>query len=237
MKIVKPSYQIIMDCSGEEMLKKIERIARTCYKSEDKITKDSAFKFIKGLLDVGHESIVEHCLVTVRFTTERITSQCMTRHRLSSFAQESTRWCNYSKGKFGNEISVIDIAGSIKNDNKMNVALQKGTLKSTDINNILVEWEKAIEDSEKHYMKMLELGASTDVARSVLPMCLKTEINMTANLREWRAFFKLRCEQYAHGGIRELTLPLLADFHNRIPVVFDDLYDNFIKEGKTTWSK
>jgi thymidylate synthase (FAD) len=217
MNSIKPSYTIETEIDGMEIVKQIEKIGRTCYKSEENITNDSAVKFVSGLIKRGHEAMIEHNAITVRFVCDRGVSHELVRHRVASFGQESTRYCNYSNDKFGNQINVIDISGGIKLDTKMK------DFSPENINSIINEWTTAMEDAEKHYMKMLELGATAQMARAVLPNSLKTEIVVTMNLREWRHFFKLRTEIVAHPQMRELTIPLLEDFKKLIPCVFDDI--------------
>ena len=221
MNIIKSNYEILTQISdnGIEELKHIERIGRVCYKSEDKISEDgeTAKKFVKMLIDRGHEAMIEHSFLSVKFTVDRGVSHELVRHRIASFAQESTRYVNYSLDKFGNEINVIDIAGGIELDAKMN-----GTPDSI-IDVILHEWIEAMEDAEKHYMRMIELGATPQIARSVLPNSTKTEITITANYREWRNFFKLRTAPIAHPQMREVTIPLLKELQNRLPIIFDDI--------------
>lgn len=217
MNIIKAGFKIESEINGEEILKQIEKVGRTCYKSEDKITEESAVKFVKGLVSRGHEAMIEHSIVTVRFTCDRGVSHEIVRHRLASFGQESTRYCNYSNAKFGSGINVIDIASGISLDSKMKDLSQEA------ITIILQEWLNAIEDAEKHYLKMIELGATPQIARSVLPNSTKTEIVVSMNLREWRHFFKLRADTPAHPQMREIAIPLLKEFKRLIPVVFDDI--------------
>jgi thymidylate synthase (FAD) len=205
MKIVKASYTIESEINGLEILKQIERVGRTCYKSDDKITDESAIKFVEGLISRGHEAMIEHNSLSVRFVCDRGVSHEIVRHRLASFGQESTRYCNYSKFKFGNEITVIEPL----------------FFKTNSTQRII--WEKAIRDSETSYFMLLDSGALAQEARSVLPNSLKTEIVVTMNIREWRHFFKLRTEMVAHPQMRELTIPLLTELKTLIPVVFDDI--------------
>lgn len=209
MKILKPSFVIQDDLDGEELLKKIESAGRTCYKSETKITAGSAKEFIKKILASGHESVIEHEKVTVRVICDRGVTHEIVRHRIASYSQESTRYCNYSKNSFGNEISAIEPcfwqSGSQEDKQKMEA------------------WKQAMEEAEKAYMTLIELGATAQEARSVLPNSLKTEIVMTMNLREWRHFFKLRTSNAAHPQMREIACPLLDEFKKRIPVIFDDI--------------
>lgn len=226
MKIINASYEILNKdkINGIEMLKDIEKVGRTCYKSESNITNDSCVKFVKMLIKNGHEAMIEHNSISVKFTCDRGISHEDVRHRLASFGQESTRYCNYSKDKFGNEINVINIYSGIKLDPKMK------SLPANIIADILDEWMKAMVDAETHYNKMIELGATPQIARGVLPTSTKTEIVMTTNLREWRHYFNLRCDTPAHPQMRELTIPLLIDMGSLIPVVFDDIEDKFYKQ-------
>ena len=169
------------------------------------------------LIDRGHEAMIEHSSLSVKFVVDRGVSHELVRHRIASFAQESTRYVNYSLEKFGNEINVIDIRDGINLDNKMK------NMDSDTITAIMGEWCLAIEDAEKHYMKMIELGATPQIARSVLPNSTKTEITITANYREWRNFFKLRVPNTAHPQMREVTIPLLKELKRRLPIIFDDI--------------
>ena len=221
MNILKAGFEILTPISegGIEELKHIEKIGRVCYKSEGKITEDgeSAKKFVKMLINRGHEAMIEHSSLSVKFVVDRGVSHELVRHRIASFAQESTRYVNYSLEKFGNEINVIDIRDGINLDNKMK------NMDSDTISAIMGEWCLAMEDAEKHYMKMIELGATPQIARSVLPNSTKTEITITANYREWRNFFKLRVPNTAHPQMREVTIPLLKELKCRLPIIFDDI--------------
>lgn len=209
MKVIKADFIIEDDFNGEDLLKQIEKAGRTCYKSEEKITADSAMDFVKRILASGHESVIEHEKVSVRVICDRGVTHEIVRHRIASYSQESTRYCNYSKNSFGNEISVIEPcfwqSGSQEDKQK------------------LAAWKQAMEEAEKSYMRLIELGATAQEARSVLPNSLKTEIVMTMNLREWRHFFKLRTSNAAHPQMREIARPMLDEFKKRIPVIFDDI--------------
>lgn len=223
MRILKPQHVIIGkdQIEGHKILKHIEKIARTCYKSEDLINDESAEKMIKKLIKMNHLAMIEHASVSVLFTCDRGVTHEIVRHRVASYAQESTRYVNYSKDKFGNEIGYIDIAGGIALDTKMK------DLPVETIDAIISEWHQACIDAEKHYMKMLELGATPQIARSVLNNSTKSDINVTMNLREWRHFFELRCDSPAHPQMRELVIPLLKEMSEVIPIVFDDLVEKF----------
>lgn len=215
MRIVKPSYVIEFLQDGEEILLFLERIGRTCYKSEEKITPGSARKFVKMLLDRGHHSVIEHANMTVRFICDRGVTHELVRHRLCSFSQESTRYCNY--GHEG-EITVIqpcfwlDGTYGYDPDDSTKVAFPSWE-----------RWKKACQDAEGSYLRLLDIGASPQEARSVLPNSLKTEIVTTANLREWRHIFTLRTSKAAHPQMREIMVPLLAEVQSRVPVLFDDI--------------
>jgi thymidylate synthase (FAD) len=212
MRIIPPSHEIIAMPDGTGLVRTIELAGRTCYKSEDKITDDSAERFVKMIIKSGHESVIEHSSASVRFICDRGVTHELVRHRIAAFSQESTRYCNYSKDKFGDEITVIR------------------PLFFEQESPAYARWEQAMQEAETAYMELLEAGAKPEEARSVLPNSLKTEIVMTANLREWRHVFRLRCARRAHPQIREIMLPLLAEMHERIPAVFDDLYEQFAED-------
>lgn len=207
MRIIKPSYEIMTTISdgGVDELKRIEAAARTCYKSEDKISEDgtSARKMVKALVTRGHEAMLEHSQLTVKFICDRGVSHEIVRHRICSFAQESTRYCNYSGDKFGQELTFIE--------------------PSFFTNNVTLYsfWKDACQKCEDIYMYMVSNGVTPQEARSVLPNSLKTEIVVTANYREWRNIFKLRCAKDAHPQIRELMIPLQKELAEKIPEVFD----------------
>lgn len=213
MKIIKPYFVIEDELNGEEILKKIERAGRTCYKSEDKITAESAKNFVAGIIRSGHHSVIEHEKITVRVICDRGVTHEIVRHRLGSYSQESTRYCNYTKDKFGNEITVIKPLFWEPSSAEA-VAGKEGKYE---------EWKRACENAEKSYFKLLELGAKPEEARSVLPNSLKTEIVITYNLREWRHFFTLRTSKRAHPQLKEITIPLLREFQKLIPIIFEDI--------------
>lgn len=208
MQAIKPYTQIYKDFDGQKVLQKIEAAARTCYKSEGKIQEGSAAKLVSGLIKSGHEAMLEHASVTVKFVVDRGISHELVRHRLASFAQESTRYCNYSKDDFGSEITFIIPDYLEYKSEGWNI------------------WKESMKQAEDAYFKMLDFGLSPQQARAVLPNSLKTEVVMTANLREWRHFFKLRAlgtTGKPHPQMLEVAVPLLEDMKNLIPVVFDDL--------------
>ena len=208
MKIIKPYYEIMSDLDEPKILQQIEKIARTCYKSEDKITEDSAKRMVKALIKNGHHAMLEHFSFTVKFVVDRAISLEIVRHRIASFAQESTRYCDYSKDKFNKEITFI-VPLFFKN----NLANYE-------------TWVNACETAERDYFLLLANGAKPEEARTVLPNSLKTEICVTMNLREWRHFFELRALDKtgkAHPQMKEVTVPLLEELKTKLPAIFGDL--------------
>lgn len=237
MKIIEPSYEIMRSIpeNGIWVLKELEEAARVCYKSEDKATDDgeSARKLVDHLLKNDHEVPIEFYDITVKFVCDRGVSHEMVRHRLASFCQESTRYCNYSKGKFGGEIMVIEpvifseMDAGVKAYLRRQIAFRKlevNDVKLEPMQRLYTEWIGGVLDAEAAYMYMLQDGATPEIARSVLPTCLKTEVMMKANLREWRHILKLRTSEKAHPEMRRLMLPLLCELHSKIPIVFDDIW-------------
>lgn len=205
MKTIKPKFIIESEVNGTEILKLIEKAGRTAYKSEDLINDESSLSFVNMIVKREHFSVIEHFNITVRIICDRGITHEIVRHRLASYTQESTRYCNYSKGKFGSEITVIKPCFWSENDKRY------------------IVWKEAMLFSEKSYNKLIELGSSPQEARSVLPNSLKTEIVMTMNLREWLHFFKLRTSDAAHPQMKEIAKPLLKEFQKLIPFIFENV--------------
>ena len=201
MRIVEPSFEILNAPKREEVLRHLELCGRVCYKSEDKMTEESASRFVKFLIERGHESPIEHISISVRIICDRGVSHEWVRHRIASYSQESTRYCNYNSEKFGGGIAFIRPYFA---DNE----------RLFDI------WKAEMECAEKAYMEMLANGAKPEDARSVLPNSLKTEFICTMNLREWRHFFALRCAKAAHPAMREIAVPLQEAFREMLPELF-----------------
>lgn len=204
MKIVNQSIELLTKTPYEDAVRLVEEAGRTCYKSESKGTVEGAEKFIRGIIKRGHESVIEHFTITVRVITDRGTTHQIVRHRLASYSQESTRYCNYSKDKFGNEITVI-----------------KPNFDEDSLN--YKNWKSCCEDSEIAYLHLLGDGATPEQARAVLPTCLKTELVMTMNTREWRHFLKMRLDKAAQKEIRDLAQMILDQFKEKYPVFFEDM--------------
>ena len=205
MKIVKPSFEILDNIDGQELLKKIELYGRVCYKSEDRITEDSAIKFVSNILQSGHESVIEHEKISVRIICDRGVTHEIVRHRIASYSQESTRYCNYSKDKFGNELTLIKPIFWEEESDAYKI------------------WYNSMKNIEDTYNQLISMGVKPQEARSILPNSLKTEIVVTMNLREWRHFFRLRTSIKAHPQMREIACAMLSEFKKMIPVIFDDL--------------
>jgi len=205
MKIIEPSFSIQGSIDGKQILKNLEEAGRLCYKSEYLIKEDSAEKFIAKIIARGHEAVIEHEKITVLIVCDRGVSHEIVRHRIASYAQESTRYCNYSKDKFGNELTFI------------RPYFWKDDVEKYDL------WLRTMEIVEKSYLDLLQMGATPEEARTVLPNSLKTEIFVTMNIREWRHFFKLRADKASHPQMREIARPMLDYFKELVPIVFDDI--------------
>ena len=213
MQIIDPKIEV-EKIDGVEIMKKIERACRTCYRSEGKITDESYKTLLNNCITRGHESVLEHEKVTVRMTCDIGVYKDLTRHRIASFSIESTRYCNYGKDKFNNEIKVIKPCN-----------IEEGT-ESYNL------WKEACEKIEENYIKMSELGAAPDELRMILPHSTAAEVTMTADIREWKHILGLRTSTHTHPAIRQLLIPLLLYFKEKMPEIFDNVsYDtNFPKE-------
>lgn len=205
MKVIRPSYDILDKVNGEEILQRIEKIGRVCYKSEEKITETSARKFVEQIIKSGHESVIEHEKISIRIICDRGVTHELVRHRIASYSQESTRYCNYSNEKFGKELTVIKPVFWEENSQEY------------------LCWLETMNKIEKTYNYLISKGATAQEARSVLPNSLKTEIIATMNLREWRHFLKLRTAPNAHPQMREVACGILRELKKNIPVIFDDI--------------
>ena len=189
---------------AERELRKIEAAGRACYRSEHKITGNSYLQFIHNIMQRGHLSVIEHAFATAQIITDRGITHEIVRHRLASYSQESTRYCNYSQDRFGGELTFIEPPG---------------------LGSAYLEWRQAMEDAERHYLAMLEMGTSPEIARAVLPNSLKAEIWITANVREWLHIFKLRTSQAAHPQIRHVMTMGLRQMNELMPVIFGSVVE------------
>jgi len=201
-KLIAPSFHIETNFDGVTLLKEIEAYARTCYKSEGKITDTSYEEFVRRLLHTNHhEGIADHHIITVRFVIDRGVSHELVRHRIAAYLQESTRYCDYAKA---GEIQVIDIRPHMTEEQ-------------------YAEWWESMCDAELHYNKLRAMGCRPEIARSVLPNSLKTEVVTTFDLTAWRNFFQKRTQVRAHPQMREVAVPLLREMRARLPIIFEDL--------------
>ena len=207
MILVKPSFKILR--ASELPLELIELAGRTCYKSEDKITDDSAKKFVESVTRRGHHSVIEHAVVTVKIICDRGVTHEIVRHRLASYSQESTRYCNYK----GGVTFVIPPWCDIPEGDYGFKSLNEWWDSTTQV------WCIAMLDCERQYRLLLNQGWSPQQARSVLPNSTKTEIVITANVREWRHIFTLRC----NPQMNEVMRPLHQEMKRLIPIIFDDI--------------
>lgn len=223
MKLIKPSYEIITKIDKDIIFKDLEKTARTCYKSEDKITNGSAEKMIKSLIERGHEAMIEFFDITIKFICDRGISHELVRHRLSSFAQESSRYCDYSKDKFDNQVTFIIPFWGHDFDKEIEIKDSTDIYKYVHSNGPEFAYLMAMWNAEYSYKQLLEHGWKAQEARAVLPNSTKTEINVKMNLRAWRNFFRLRVANAAHPQMRELTRPLLDELKVKLPIIFDDI--------------
>lgn len=202
MKIVPQSHEWITPLNRDVTLKRIEQIARICYQSEGAIKPGSDAKMVAMLCKNHHYAMIEHISLSCKFITDRGVANEIVRHRIGSYAQESTRYCNYNKDKFDNQITVIDHGYT-------------GDLHAC--------WLEAVDDAETSYQIMIAKGATPEQARDVLPLCLKTEIVCTWNLREWHEVLRLRTAKDAHPAIRALMIPVLHELQEVYPEIFNDI--------------
>ncbi len=205
MQIISPSVEILGNPDPRQMLRNMEAAGRVCYKSEANIKENTAGPFLRRLVQSGHESVIEHEKLSVKIICDRGVTHEIVRHRIASYSQESTRYCNYTKDKFGNELTFIKPLFWNEGDTCYTL------------------WKEQMASIEKGYFALIEAGATPEEARSVLPNSLKTEIVVTMNMREWRHFFRLRGSKAAHPQIREIVRLLLPKFRELLPDLFEDI--------------
>ena len=211
MRIVEPWIKV-EDFDGKKIMKKIERACRTCYRSEGKVSEESYKTLLKNCITRGHESVLEHEKITVRIYSDVGSYKDLTRHRFGSFSIESTRYCSYDKDKYGNEIACIN---PVYIEDKETYEI----------------WKETMQEIEKGYIKMKQLGATTDMCREILPHSTAAEYVMTANIREWKHILSLRTTKHVHPAIRQVLIPLLKLFKKEMPEIFDDVaYDEDFNE-------
>lgn len=207
MKFVKPWIEV-EKINGKQIMKNLELAAKQCYRSQDNIKEESYDKFLRGCISRGHESVIEHEKITIRMCCDIGVYKDLTRHRLASFSIESTRYCNYSKDKFDNNITFVYPCN-----------IEEGTQEYG-------LWQNAMAEIEQNYNAMAEIGCKPDQLRLLLPHSTAAEVVMTANIREWRHILKLRADSHAHPAIQQLMIPLLLYFKQEMPALFDDIEYN-----------
>lgn len=220
MQIVKAEIKPITEINGEEALLTIQRVAKTCYKSyKDCDDVESAKRIVSALISSGHHAMLEFYSITMNYVSNIASYKDLSRHRHGSFGIESTRYANYSKDKFGNELKFLSpIEISFDEADKYKI------------------WLQAMQAAEDNYMAMAKLGAKPDQLSLIIPHSTAAEFNICANLREWRHILSLRSSIAATGHarpcIKEIMDPTLELFHEKIPVVFDDLYEQYLEKKK-----
>ena len=235
MKFIEPSFEILSkDFKRENVLTAIECAARTCYKSEDKITNDSAERLVRSLVKRGHEAMLEHApTLSVQFICDRGVSHELVRHRLFSFAQESTRYVDYNNT--GTQFIIPEWIKGKDRETILNFKYKSINELNDNIESIMNTFEdkknwwfvSVCMFSDVYYRSLIETGWKPQQARTVLTNSIKTEIVVTGNVREWRNFFKLRLDRAAHPQMRELTIPLFRSLYADIPEIWEDIADRF----------
>jgi len=222
MKIIDPNMQV-EEYNPIKIMKNIERACRTCYRSEGLITDESYKSLIKNCINRGHESVLEHEKITIRMTCDIGVYKDLTRHRVgTAFSIESTRWCNYGKDKFDNEIKFIKPVFYVDSWSDKNY--EGSQMDEDEYKSYL--WYDYMEEIEDKYMTMSNAGCKPDELRMILPHSTAAQVTMTCNIREWRHILSLRCAPMTHPAIRQLLIPLLLKFKKDMPELFNDIeYD------------
>lgn len=212
MKIIDPKIEV-EKFDGKTIMKRIEKACRVCYRSEGNITENSYATLLSNCINRGHESVLEHEKITVRMTCDIGVYKDLTRHRFASWSIESTRYCNYGKDKFDNEIRYIRPCN-----------IKAGS-------DIYEHWKTAMEVIEKEYLAMSKEGATSDQLRMLLPHSTAATLTMTANIREWKHIFSLRATKEAHPAVQQLLIPLLLLFKKEMPEIFETVpYNESFKD-------
>ena len=206
MKIIKPMI-IVEDKDYVKLMKNLERACRTCYRSEDKIVEDSYKTLLTNCINRGHESVLEHEKITIQMICDIGVYKDLTRHRHASFSIESTRYCNYGKDKFDNELKFIKPCN-----------IEPGQ--------IYAFWMNEMQNIEHTYQEMSRRGCTPDQMRMILPHSTAALVTMTANIREWKHILELRCTKHAHPAVQQVMIPLLLHFKETMPEIFDSIEYN-----------
>lgn len=217
MKIVDPSFRFIHALPREEAYRIISEAMSNCYRAELNATPKTPQEMVEKAIRIGHYSVVEHVSVSVDIICDRGVTHELVRHRLASYSQESTRYCNYSGEKFGRELTFIYPSWT-------------HTPEAMDSRKYAI-WEDALRIAEVRYMEMLDAGATPQEARAVLPNSLATKIAMTANLREWAHIFKLRCDLPANPDMRQVMKMIMFGMLDLYPSVFQPVHNWLAGKG------
>ena len=216
MKLIH-SNVIFDEINAKEIYKKLEKHIRVCYKSEDKINENSHEKLISLIMQKQHHSVLEHCSISARIICDRGVSHEIVRHRIGAYSQESTRYCNYGKDKFGGVTFIIPSHIDMKE-------VEYEVLDGVSISNIDERFFLfALSVAEQHYLGLLEHGWTPQQARAVLPNATKTEIDVTYNLRQWRHFIQMRATEYAHPDMKVIADYIKLTLQRELPLIFGDL--------------
>lgn len=221
MKIINPKIYV-EKFNGIQIMKRIERACRTCYRSEGKITEDSYKKLLTNCITRGHESVLEHEKITIQMICDIGVYKDLTRHRIASFSIESTRYCNYGKDKFDNEIKFIKpIFYESRHEEECDDI--------EDVRNAIKTkyWKTCMENIESTYLQMAHIVSTTpDELRMLLPHSTAALVTMTANIREWKHILTLRTSKHTHPAVQQLMIPLLLKFKKEMPEIFNDVEYN-----------
>jgi thymidylate synthase (FAD) len=217
MKIIDPTFEYISAPTRVEAYEIIATAMRNCYRAELNAMPATDEKMVEKAMKERHLSLLEFVDVSVNITCDRGVTHELVRHRLCSFAQESTRYCNYSGEKFGRELTFVYPWWTCN----------AGAL---DTKKYAI-WEDAMRTAEARYMQMLDEGGSAQEARSVLPNSLAAKIAVKANLREWIHIFRMRCDTPAHPDMRVTMMPILISMLDLYPVVFQPVYNWLSQKG------
>ena len=218
MKIIDPTFEFISAPTRVAAYELISLAMSNCYRAELNATPKTPVEMVEKAVRIGHFSVLEHVYVSVNITCDRGVTHELVRHRLASYSQESTRYCNYAGEKFGRSLTFIRPSWA------------HGELSATQLK-MYGSWEEAMRLAEAHYMDMLDFGASAQEARAVLPNSLATKIAMTANLREWAHVFKLRCDLPAHPDMRQTMKPIMLGMLDLYPSVFQPVHNWLAAKG------
>ena len=221
MKIADPSFRFIHALPREEAYRIISEAMSNCYRAELNATPKTPQEMVEKAIRIGHYSVVEHVSVSVDIICDRGVTHELVRHRLCSYSQESTRYCNYAADKFGRELTFIRPSWVVATSSEEPV----------DESEKYQDWLAHMFACEKAYMAMLDHGASAQEARAVLPNSLATKIAMTANLREWIHVFRMRCDKPAHPEMRRVMRPILMDMLDEYPHVFQGVHNWLANKG------